>query len=567
MEGKDTSINPKPIISLMFAISVGFWASQLAQHPAFANTGNSKWINEITPEECLTLVSGVLFLLDLLCIVWWYAKYIYRVQPKVSFGAYFLDFVICSMFALAANSWTQPTIFLLATLLASGLLFWRFVGLYYCESASMMDRYIISKARVALLFALAVASISLAMADRFASNSGINVFKYSIPGVLSLIGVVLTLYLWKKIDVAVAIYVAKHGINTPTYLSWPALETSDIKEEVKRQRTLIRQQTNKGLERFDNLFSQIGKYDRIHSRVHSDTELRVQSYILGLPSCVEQDHAEEIEKKAFMVATSHWLDDLVDGRNEIMIWKQLQNSPSLSDNQEQAEKLFQQIYQRIIIKHTDRQFYNQLYEQICASCTFKFNRKYMFLGLNRIAYGSIIFSPKISYSQRVETLDKHNVFLKEWNDEDKGDFEKEAENILDEIAGSGEAGSILLGLTTKTVQEVAFSSENHEMDISLSILFSILYAPLIYYHNIVQELQNDEMIPLQAFDTDFDVWVPWLRRTRKAINTFENGDGRQQMRLKQIEMAYKCFEPLLPSPIAAEICDVYLQKPEDVRPV
>jgi len=98
----------------------------------------------------------------------------------------------------------------------------------------------------------------------------------------------------------------------------------------------------------------------------------------------------------------------------------------------------------------------------------------MFLGLNRVAYGSVIFSPKISHLQRLEILDRHNVFLKEWNDENKGDFEKEVEGILDEIAGSGEAGSIMLGLTTKTVQEVAFSSENHEMNISLSILFTQL---------------------------------------------------------------------------------------------
>jgi ribosome-binding ATPase YchF (GTP1/OBG family) len=43
------------------------------------------------------------------------------------------------------------------------------------------------------------------------------------------------------------------------------------------------------------------------------------------------------------------------------------------------------------------------------------------------------------------------------------------------------------------------SSENHELNVSLSLLYSILYAPLIYYHNIAWELQNSEMISLQAF--------------------------------------------------------------------
>jgi hypothetical protein len=32
MAEQDTAIDPKPIISLMFAISVGFWASQLVQY-------------------------------------------------------------------------------------------------------------------------------------------------------------------------------------------------------------------------------------------------------------------------------------------------------------------------------------------------------------------------------------------------------------------------------------------------------------------------------------------------------------------------------------------------------
>ena len=32
MNRKDTAIDPKPIISLMFAVSVGFWANQLVQY-------------------------------------------------------------------------------------------------------------------------------------------------------------------------------------------------------------------------------------------------------------------------------------------------------------------------------------------------------------------------------------------------------------------------------------------------------------------------------------------------------------------------------------------------------
>jgi hypothetical protein len=559
-----------------------------------------KYVNVMTPatrilQKWSTLVSGVLFLLDLLCIVWWYARYIYRVQPSASFWTYFLDFVICSMFALAANSWTKPSIFLLATACASAFLVWRFVRLYYSSDASMTDRQILYRASRTLVVAMVIAVLSLFMADKLSQKLGMSTTTYYLlPGVLSLIGIVLTIWMRRKIAVAVDIYSARHAPITEAYLWWPETEPAKGKEEKRKKpeeqeeeqeneeqqrRGRIRHHTETGLKSFDSLFLQFGKHDRIYSRVHSETELRVQSYILGMPSCGSEVYAEEIEKKAFMVAVSHWLDDLVDGRNEVDIFRRLQksrklhNATPLSDEPEKAEKLFEEIYRPLIIKYTDRNFYEALYRMICRSCLFPFNRRYMFLGLNRVAYGAVIFSPRLNPEQRMSILDDHNVFLKDWNVEGVGKFfENKVEAILDKIVGGGEAGSILLALTTKTVQEVALSSENFEMNIGLSILLSILYAPLIYYHNINEELANDEMIPLQSFDTDSDLWIPWLEDTREKINSiwdakrksdpnYKREIDRKEMRIKQIEMAYRCFEPKLPKSIRGKLCNIYV--PQD----
>ncbi|MHC4222316.1 MAG: hypothetical protein ACYST9_07835 [Planctomycetota bacterium] len=396
-----------------------------------------------------------------------------------------------------------------------------------------------------------------------------------LVGILSGIGVVLTWHLKSKIEIAVAIYLARHAPVTLSHLEWPTKKKGK-EDEARKHR--IRQRAKAGLEDFEKLFQNFGKHDRIHSRVHSDTELRVQSYILALPSSETQSYANEIEKKAFVVAASHWLDDLVDGRNEVEVCKQLQNgSTSINDildgnkevNVRKVEELFEQIYRPLIIKHTDCKLYDQLYGMLCKSCTQEVNIKYMLLGLIRVAYGSVIFSPKIPNKERWEILNKsHNVFMKQWNNENKGNFEKEVESILTKLAvgDENEAGPILLGLTTKTVQEVAMSSEQDELDISLSILFSILYAPLIYYHNIQQELENYEMIPLQAFNTESDLWIPWLAKSRKAIDDFDASD-RKQMRIKQIEMAYRCFEPKLPKYIRSELREIYLRGPESVNPV
>jgi hypothetical protein len=70
-------------------------------------------------------------------------------------------------------------------------------------------------------------------------------------------------------------------------------------------------------------------------------------------------------------------------------------------------------------------------------------------------------------------------------------------------------------------------------------------------------LENDEMVPLEAFDTDSDLWIPLLRRTREAINKYDNSE-RRQVRIKQMEMAYRCFEPMLPKHIRTELGEIYL---------
>jgi len=111
-------------------------------------------------------------------------------------------------------------------------------------------------------------------------------------------------------------------------------------------------------------------------------------------------------------------------------------------------------------------------------------------------------------------------------------------------------------LTTKTVQETAMASENQEFSVGLSILLSILYVPLLYYHNIARELETREMLALEAFDTDTDLWIPWVQDARKALDLAE--DERKVDRKHQLEMAYRCFEKSIPERVRGELREIYM---------
>jgi hypothetical protein len=101
------------------------------------------------------------------------------------------------------------------------------------------------------------------------------------------------------------------------------------------------------------------------------------------------------------------------------------------------------------------------------------------------------------------------------------------------------------------------SSEKLQLDPQLSILFSILYAPLVYYHDIQAEINHHEMVSLQSFDIDYDVWIPWVKKARSLIEVYPE-ISRKTVRLQQIKMAYMCFERGLPDSLRKELSPIYL---------
>ncbi len=562
------------VIGFLFALAIGFWAIDMV---AYYQEGPDSRIAISEEIWILTMVAGMVFFADIVCIMWWYAKYILKIQTTATLLTYFLDFCICAMFNIAAHKWTIPTVFLSAALSGSLLLGYRFRNLYHSNEANDTDRRILKAAGMWLLIAVLISLAFLGLLGVLLGEGIQPLLKSaflhpSLVIALSLIGIGLTVVFREKLQVSADIHESITLPFLPMNLNWPSA-LADDKSSIKQ----VTDGTRVGLKRFRDLFEgQEGKleHDRLRSRVHPEGDLRVQSYILALPSWTPNEEskvkAEEVENKAFMVGLSHWIDDLVDGRGELEVYNKLKKEPEFGLALEGAEEVFDRICNEIIANHTDHQFYKKIVAQInlCAPTD---NRKYLFFSLNRVAVGAAIFGPNVRKVDRKKLLEAHNAMVVNLIKEEKTPAGSESwfrdviNSIQDMRNEPSELGQVLLGLTTKTVQEMAMGSEKFDVCFARSVLYSLLYAPLLYFHDREGELACSEMVSLDLFDVSYDAIFPWLRDMRKLIERNDAPkDPRISSRLEQLKMAFYCFGPQLPQVAKSALADIYNPPPQIV---
>jgi hypothetical protein len=435
------------------------------------------------------------------------------------------------------------------------------------------DKKIIRSAGIGLVSALIIVVVGALSAIAFAAplrSDNFNIFVLpTMPGALSAIGIVLTVALRHKITIAANIHECRRRRFTPMTIHWPkSLGGEDGAGRAVEQQ--IRLHTNQGLSRFSSLFAAPGgklSHERLPSRVHAQADLAVQGYVLALAS-QRPDHQKEIERKAFVVALSHWLDDLLDGRREHAVVRALRCNDGydfgLQDGNlnsapgRKPKDVFRALYQREIGRYTDRDFYYKLEEMIeTFAVDVDGNRPFMYFGLNRVAAGAAMFSPRVGRLARRELLGEHNRTLLALANGRQG-WHGRIHSLLVDMNRGG-PGRILLGLTTKTVQELAMSSEGIALKFPLALLYSVLYAPLLYFHDVADETQFGEMMPLDSFDVAYDEIIPWLEEIRRLCR--EADDNRKDERFQQVEMAYRCFEPQLPEPVRDVLEPIYVTPP------
>ncbi|MFQ5881239.1 MAG: hypothetical protein ACE5I9_02020 [Candidatus Methylomirabilales bacterium] len=540
------------------------------------------------------ILAGLAFLIDIACVMWWYARYIYVIHPTPTLATHFLDFGICGAFNLAANAWTDPRVFLTATVMGAGLLLQRFRLLYGSPEASGTDKYILSSARNWMRNAVVLSVMCLLAGMWLVLSFGVEregLTRAIFVGLLvlfSLIGIRLTIKFASRIKKSAEMHENRHRRFRPMPLHWPK-ELEDDGDA--RQRIMDRARS--GLDKFRNMFSTNGvQHDRLISRVHAEADLRVQSYILAIPSWKRGENRTtnrnpskkknrgpttgevkdiEVERKAFIVGLSHWLDDLLDGRDEVRVygevkgWTDTVSSFDLRDNR----CMFEKLYRSTVIDHTDPGFYDRLVERLESSVGLDENLPYLYFGLNRVAVGSALFSPRLPYGDRKKLLRSNSGMLGRLvAPQGSGTKRKWLEDLTELLremqAREDGLGHYLLGFTTKTAQEMAMASEGQPVSFVLSLLYSLLYAPMLYFHDIDEEVESGEMAALETFDVNYEAIVPWIERMHKLVENAP-ADDRRDSRLLQLKMAFRCFEMHLPQVEREELVKIYLGKEEAAR--
>jgi hypothetical protein len=439
----------------------------------------------------------------------------------------------------------------------------------------------------------------------------------SIPGVFCLIGTSLTFRLRRRLLFISELHESAGQHINPMELHWPSgLENED--------KATIRKGTKEGIGLFRKLFVEPGKpveeeksqkvksqkdqiltYNMPKSRVHAESDLWVQSYILSLPSVqkkegideeekkkIKKEEIKEIKYKVFMVLVSHWLDDMLDGRYEAEIFRKIskfEGGVNKVLSVEESEDIFEEIFKDVVDKYIKgividkpigkKGFSKRLLTKIEESAgpdhrpqkeggktITRKNQEYIFLGLNRVALGSIISGPRISEKDRKKVIKGHNEKLLELVQESKisdknKKWKESVESYIKKMLKDKEdIGQTLLALTTKTTQEIAMGSEGDELNFPLSLLFSILYAPLLYFHDYKEETEFGEIVPLDAF-LDYELIKECLAKAKELCEDAKTFNSRWDLQKQQLEMAFKCFEKRLPELSQEVLKSIYVPTP------
>jgi hypothetical protein len=252
----------------------------------------------------------------------------------------------------------------------------------------------------------------------------------------------------------------------------------------------------------------LAKYGLHTSAVHGFEDVRVQAFIVAIPA----NNYEEMIMKAYMAFGTHLLDDFFD-RPDL--------PPSPSDMKIKRGNIKELLF---TIKALDK-FTLLMSEKAVVKEAF-------FKGIHRLMYGGLI--------PLAETYEEQDMYLHEYKEISKKHLDDNIKKEIDKIR------NIPFWMTTKTIQELLWSPEP-SINLSLTELWSIIYAPALYLHNFKEEQETGEL----NFHNKELPKVDEMQAMLKVgmVNIPKYKERLSVRRIEQLSFLTKAFSKLFPDEI------------------
>ena len=229
--------------------------------------------------------------------------------------------------------------------------------------------------------------------------------------------------------------------------------------------------------------------------------------------------------KSYLTYGAHWIDDFFDNPNLGV------QDQKLFDNRHDIRKVLTSLSQIGKVG-----FF--LAEKVP-------NPEGVYKGLERMLYGGLV--------QRSRSKEQREMLIREYQDLGVRFVD---EYVAEEIR---QIQPETYWITNKTVTELINSSEP-SLDFTVQELWNLIYAPALYYHDIMEEEKSGE----SSFDKDEE---PRLEEMEKMIKIGAKylpqfSDDRFDLRIEQLKFLLTSFRKVLPDSIIFQyqsIIDQYNQ--------
>jgi len=510
------------LISLLFGVFISLWMDGLAKHGEM-------------PDHPGGLALGLLVLLVLVCLWWWYGVFLGRVSPANNILLYVWDFATLATFAYGARSWAQPEQFMVALVIAVFMMAFR-VALAWRESTPRSeDRYAV-RGVTAVLVASAIL-IGTFWLGATAGSDEVASGKEAFVPAKNMWMLTSTLFIVLGLGCCVTFYAAwaTEGVSRirvgglrpqmrpklQVILANPPANVSSQDIQVLRQCAVS------GLPMFESLLREkLGARVKSHlSSVHAIEDVDTHAVLASLPSV---RRTEVMKAKSFWTYFCHWVDDLCDAKPATLPMRHIKHYIENGTWPKQDIRL------------------GCLWTSICGTnrivsfiehvCQPDFNpgvhNPHQVTGMKRILLGSLLFSAKNrEYAKR-----QHNLILKQWL----------SPNLSNQLGDFG----VLVDLTTKTALELWAGFERNAKPDTM-FLYNLLYAPAIYYHNCNEEVDQGEIDGLQTVTAS--EMAATVRRVATSLREASKSESQPEenealkLRVWQIRsMVYSCANILPP---------------------